>query len=65
MSFFKKAKTYSPSQSEWLGIGGASTVLDFGGGGGGGIHYKQARSPGVRLAVVESPAMVERAPELN
>jgi hypothetical protein len=60
---FEKTKAYSPSQSERIEIGGASTVLDFGGGAG--IHYKQARSPSVRWAVVESPAMVERASELS
>ena len=60
---FEKTKTYNPPQSEWLEIGGASTVLDFGGGCG--IHYKQARSPTVRWAIVESPAMVERASELS
>src|SRR6476646_3017321 len=60
---FQKTKVYSPPESEWLEIGGASTVLDFGGGSG--IHYKQARSQTVRWAVVESPAMVERASELS
>ena len=60
---FQKTKAYSPPQSEWLEIGEASTVLDFGGGSG--IHYKQARSPAVRWAVVENPAMVERASELS
>jgi hypothetical protein len=29
------------------------------------FHYKQACSPGVRWAVVENPAMVERASELS
>jgi len=60
---FQKTKVYNPPQSEWLEIGGASAVLDFGGGSG--IHYKQARSQTVRWAVVESPAMVERASELS
>jgi hypothetical protein len=60
---FQKTKAYSPPQSEWLEIGGASAVLDFGGGSG--IHYKQARSPTAQWAVVESPAMVERASELS
>jgi hypothetical protein len=60
---FQKTKVYSPPQSEWLEIGGASTILDFGGGCG--IHYKQAHSRSARWAVVESPAMVERASELS
>ena len=60
---FQKTKAYTPPEAEWLEIGSASTVLDFGGGSG--IHYKQARSPTVRWAVVESPAMVTRASELS
>jgi hypothetical protein len=40
----------------------ASSVLDFGGGCG--IHYKQAKSPDVRWAVVETRMMVDRASEL-
>src|SRR4051812_37649648 len=59
----KKTKAYSPPQNERLEIGDASVVLDFGGGAG--IHYNRARSPTVRWAVVESPAMVERASELS
>jgi putative methyltransferase (TIGR04325 family) len=43
-------------------MAGVSSVLDFGGGCG--RHYKEARSPTVRWAVVESAAMVERAKEL-
>src|SRR5207253_2321028 len=59
----RKTQAYIPPPSEWLDIGDASTVLDFGGGAG--IHYKQSRSPSVRWAVVESPAMVERAAEFS
>lgn len=40
----------------------AATVLDFGGGCG--IHYLQAQDQAVRWAIVETPAMVERAAEL-
>src|SRR6266700_933030 len=58
---FRKTVAYIP-QSEWPEMRGASSVLDFGGGCG--LHYKQARSPLVRWAVVETPAMVERAREL-
>ena len=59
---FRKTLAYKPS-GEWPEIAGAASVLDFGGGCG--LHYKQARSPTVRWAVVESPAMVERASELS
>jgi putative methyltransferase (TIGR04325 family) len=59
--FFQKTKAYNP-QAAWPEMIGASSVLDFGGGCG--LHYKQARSPTVRWAVVETPAMVERAKEL-
>ena len=59
----QKTKLYTPSAGEWLDISGASTVLDFGGGAG--IHFKQARSPTVRWAVVENLAMAERASELS
>jgi putative methyltransferase (TIGR04325 family) len=59
--FFQKTKAYDP-QEAWPEMAGASSVLDFGGGCG--LHYKQARSPTVRWAVVETPAMVERAKEL-
>ena len=58
---FQKTKAYEP-QGEWPEMIGVSSVLDFGGGCG--LHYKQARSPSVRWAVVETPAMVERASEL-
>jgi hypothetical protein len=45
-------------------MAGVSSVLDFGGGCG--LHYKLARrqSPAIRWAVVETPAMVERAASL-
>jgi hypothetical protein len=58
---FQKTKAYSP-QGDWREVAGASSVLDFGGGCG--LHYKQAHSPTVRWAVVETAAMVERAKEL-
>jgi putative methyltransferase (TIGR04325 family) len=58
---FLKTLAFNP-QGDWLEMKGVSSVLDFGGGCG--IHYKQARSPGIRWAVVETPAMVERAKEL-
>lgn len=60
--FFQKTLAYQP-QEPWPEIIGASTVLDFGGGCG--HHYKQAQSPDVRWAVVETPAMVTRAKELS
>jgi putative methyltransferase (TIGR04325 family) len=43
---------------------GVTTVLDFGGACG--VHYKEAilHTPDVRWAVVETPAMVDRASEL-
>jgi putative methyltransferase (TIGR04325 family) len=44
-------------------MAGVSSVLDFGGGCG--LHYKQAQSPAVRWAVVETLAMVQRAKELS
>jgi putative methyltransferase (TIGR04325 family) len=58
---FQKTKAYRPDKP-WPALAEASTVLDFGGGCG--IHYKQANSPTVRWAVVETPAMVTRAREL-
>lgn len=58
---FRKTLAYQPVD-DWPDIAGASTVLDFGGGCG--LHYKQARSDHVRWAVVETPAMVERAKTL-
>ena len=61
---FQKTLSYAP-QVEWSEIAGASTVLDFGGGCG--RHYKEAllTTPNVRWAVVEIPAMVGRAKELE
>jgi putative methyltransferase (TIGR04325 family) len=58
---FQKTLAYKPSMGS-LDIGNATTVLDFGGGCG--LHYKQANSPVVRWAVVETPSMVARAKEL-
>jgi hypothetical protein len=60
---FKKTKAYEP-QGNWPEMSGVSSVLDFGGGCG--LHYKLAcrESPDIRWAVVETPAMVERAKEL-
>src|SRR4051794_30729350 len=58
---FQKTKAYQPKDG-WPEMAGVSSVLDFGGGCG--LHYKQARSPNVQWAVVETPAMVERAKEL-
>lgn len=46
-----------------LELFGALKVLDFGGGCG--THYKEARSETVRWAVVETPAMVARAIDLQ
>ncbi|SHJ94860.1 putative methyltransferase, LIC12133 family [Bradyrhizobium lablabi] len=60
-TIFKKTVAYEPD-SDWPEMAGVSTVLDFGGGCG--VHYKQARSPIVRWAVVETPLMVQRASEL-
>src|SRR3954471_560356 len=59
---FRKTLAYQPDGA-WPEIEGAQTVLDFGGGCG--IHYKQASSPTVRWAVVEPPAMVRRAKEIE
>lgn len=58
---FRKTLAYKPEGS-WPEIEGARTVLDFGGGCG--AHYKEANSPTVRWAVVETPAMAARASEL-
>jgi putative methyltransferase (TIGR04325 family) len=61
---FKKTLAYQPTGS-WPEIRGARTVLDFGGGCG--RHYKEAlrETPDVLWAVVETPAMVIRARELE
>lgn len=55
---FQKTKAYRPNTS-W--DESAKTVLDFGGGCG--LHYKEARLD-AKWAVVETPAMVQRAQEL-
>lgn len=57
---FRKTVAYRPSGA-WQEA--AQTVLDFGGGCG--LHYKEANSRSVRWAVVETPAMVRRARELE
>jgi putative methyltransferase (TIGR04325 family) len=59
---FKKTIAYEP-RGAWPEIDGAQTVLDFGGGCG--LHYKQAKLPNCRWAVVETPAMVMKAKELE
>jgi putative methyltransferase (TIGR04325 family) len=59
---FRKTLAYKPT-GEWPEIAGASTVLDFGGGCG--LHYREANSKTVRWAVVETPAMVAKAKELE
>jgi putative methyltransferase (TIGR04325 family) len=59
---FRKTIAYRP-QAPWPEIAGSETVLDFGGGCG--IHYKQAALPAARWAVVETPAMVRKAKELE
>lgn len=58
---FRKTVAYQPDRA--LDIGGAQSVLDFGGGCG--LHFKEAGSPTVRWAVVETVAMVERASQLS
>jgi hypothetical protein len=57
---FQKTRAYDP-HGDWPEMAGVSSVLDFGGGCG--LHYKLARrqSPDIRWAVVETPAMLERA----
>lgn len=61
---FRKTVVYEPTGS-WPEISRARTVLDFGGGCG--RHYKEAvrEAPNVEWAVVETPAMVLRARELE
>jgi hypothetical protein len=60
---FQKTRAYDPL-GDWPEMVGVSSVLDFGGGCG--LHYRLARrqSPDIRWAVVETPAMLERAKEL-
>lgn len=59
---FRKTIAYRPNKP-WPEMENASAVLDFGGGCG--IHYKQANHQTVRWAVVETPAMVNRAKMLE
>jgi putative methyltransferase (TIGR04325 family) len=61
---FQKTISYLPTR-DWPEILGARSVLDFGGGCG--VHSKEAArfDPKVRWAVVETPAMVDRAKELE
>ncbi len=60
---FRKARDFSPTH-RWDEFADRSTVLDFGGGFA--QHYKCATplSPDVRWAVVETPAVVQRASAL-
>lgn len=58
---FRKTVAYQPT-IKTLDIGDARSVLDFGGGCG--VHYKEADSDVTKWAVVETPAMTERAQEL-
>ena len=60
---FQKTKAFVP-EGDWPLMAGVASVLDFGGGCG--LHYKLARrqSPEIRWAVVETPAMAQRAAEL-
>ena len=61
---FRKTIAFEPV-GDWPLVADACSVLDFGGGCG--LHYKLARlqSPDIRWAVVETPAMVARARELE
>ena len=61
---FKKTLAYE-AEHDWPEMADVSSVLDFGWGCG--LHYKLAyrQSPGVRWAVVESPAMLKKAIELS
>ena len=63
-TIFQKTREYSPTEP-WLEMAGISSVLDFGGACG--RHYKEAvtASPMVRWAVVDTPAMVARAKEME
>lgn len=60
---FKKTKAFEPDR-DWPEMAGVTSVLDFGGGCG--QHYKVARrdNPIIKWAVVETPAMADRASEL-
>lgn len=59
---FRKTVAYVPTLA-WPEMIGVATVLDFGGGCG--QHYKRANSSTVKWAVVETPAMVSRAQQLE
>lgn len=61
---FRKTLTYHPEKKAWPDLAAVERVLDFGGACG--AHYKEAilHAPGLRWAVVETPAMVQRASEL-
>lgn len=61
---FRKTIAYEPC-APWPEMNGVDSVLDFGGACG--RHYKEARqhSLAIRWAVVETPAMVARARELE
>jgi len=61
---FQKTLAYEPTQP-WPEMDGIRSVLDFGGACG--RHYMEARlhSPAIRWAIVETPAMVARARELE
>jgi len=61
---FRKTLAYEPVEP-WPDMEGVSSVLDFGGACG--RHYKDAKrhSIAIRWAVVETPAMVARARELE
>jgi putative methyltransferase (TIGR04325 family) len=61
-TIFQKTVAYQPTEP-WPELGNAETVLDFGGACG--IHYKRANHQTVKWAVVETPAMVERAKTLE
>lgn len=61
-TIFRKSVAYRPT-APWPEMVGVSSVLDFGGGAG--LHYKQADNPSTRWAIVETPAMVTRAKELE
>lgn len=62
-TIYRKTVAFRP-EGDWPLVANLTAVLDFGGGAG--IHYKLAReqSPGIRWAVVETPAMVHRASTL-
>jgi len=60
---FQKTILFRPAAPPWTELNEVRTVLDFGGGCG--IHYKEAQCEKVRWAVVETPAMVARASELE